>query len=109
MGPREIPSGHSGHINDTTNHNSIDMKQNRNNNYKQNQITRRLRRMEDKIDIILSDLNSIHIRLLTIERQQREDFTDSTINKLQAAAHQMKDMASKELQAVGERYGTPGI
>lgn len=70
---------------------------------------RRHRRMEDKLDIILSDLNRIHARLLTIERQQREEFTDATINKLQTTAHQMKEMADKELQAVRERYGTPGI
>lgn len=78
-------------------------------NHRPGRNARRLRRMEDKLDIILSDLNRIHARLLTIERQQREDFTDTTINKLQTAAHQMKDMADKELQAVRERYGTPGI
>ena len=85
----------------------MDMKQN---NYRRpNGTTHRLRRLEDKLDIILSDLNRIHTRLLTIERQQREEFTDATINKLQAAAHQMRDMADNELQAVRERYGTPGI
>ncbi len=80
------------------------MKPNR--NHRPGRITRRLRRMEDKLDIVLSDLNRVHARLLTIVRQQREDFTDATINKLQASAHQMKDMAGKELQAVRERYGT---
>lgn len=80
-----------------------------NHNYRPNRYGRRLRRMEDKLDIILSDLNRIHARLLAIELQQREEFTDVTINRLQASAHRMKDMADKELQAVRERYGTPGI
>ena len=65
--------------------------------------------MEDKLDIILSDLTRIHSRLLTVERQQREQFMDATINTLHASAIRMKEMAYKELQAVTERYGTPGI
>lgn len=87
--------------------NNIDMKQNR--NHRPNRTARRLRRMEDKLDIILCDLNRIHTRLLTVERQQREQFMDATINNLHASAVRMKEMAGKELQAVRERYGTPGI
>ena len=87
--------------------NTIDMKQN--SNYRPNGIARRLRRIEDKIDIILSDLNRINARMLTIERQQREDFTDATINRLHAAAQSLKATADKELQAVSERYGTSSI
>lgn len=83
------------------------MKQN--NNYRQSGNARRLRRMEDKLDIILSDLNRVHARLLAIERQQREDFTDATINRLHASAVRMKEMADNELQAIKERYGTPRI
>lgn len=83
------------------------MKQNA--NRRRSGTTRRLRRLEDKLNIALSDLNRIYARLLTIEQQQREEFTDATINKLQAAAQQMKDMADKELQTERERYGTPGI
>lgn len=83
------------------------MKKNRNN--RPSEIANRLRRMEDKIDIILSDLTLLHSRLLTIERQQREDFTDATVVKLQSTAHRMKEMADKELQAVRERYGTTRI
>ena len=80
----------------------------KNNKYRRpNGTTRRLRRMEDKLDIILSDLTRIHSRLLTVERQQREQFMDATINTLHASAIRM--MAYKELQAVTERYGTPGI
>ena len=82
----------------------------KNNNYRRpNGTARRLRRMEDKLDIILSDLNRIQARLLTVERQQREQFMDATINTLHASAIRMKEMADKELQAVTERYGTPGI
>lgn len=82
----------------------------KNNKYRRpNGTTRRLRRMEDKLDIILSDLTRIHSRLLTVERQQREQFMDATINTLHASAIRMKEMADKELQAVKERYGTPGI
>lgn len=82
----------------------------KNNNYRRpNGTARRLRRMEDKLDIILSDLNRIQARLLTVERQQREQFMDATINTLHASAIRMKEMADKELQAVKERYGTSGI
>ena len=82
----------------------------KNNKYRRpNGITRRLRRMEDKLDMILFDLTRIHSRLLTVERQQREQFMDATINTLHASAIRMKEMADKDLQAVKERYGTPGI
>lgn len=83
------------------------MKQNA--NHRHNGTARRLRRMEDKLDIILSDLNRINARLLIVERQQREQFMDATINTLHASAVRMKELADKELQAVRERYGTPGI
>lgn len=83
------------------------MKQNANRRH--NGTCRRLRRMEDKLDIILSDLNRINARLLIMERQQREQFMDATINTLHASAVRMKELADKELQAVRERYGTPGI
>lgn len=78
-------------------------------NHRPGRNARRLRRMEDKLDIILSDLNRIHAQLVTIERQQRDEFTDATINKLQTAAHQMKEMTDKELLAVREHYGKTGI
>ena len=83
------------------------MKQNR--NRKQSGNARRLHRMDDKLDIILSDLSRIHTRLQTIEKQQREDFTDATINRLHASAVRMKEMANNELHAIKERYGTPRI
>lgn len=82
----------------------------KNNNYRRpNGTARRLRRMEDKLDIILSDLNRIQARLLTVERQQREQFMDATISRLHAAAQSLKATADKELQAVRERYGTSSI
>lgn len=83
------------------------MKQNANRRH--NGTGRRLRRMEDKLDIMLSDLNRINARLLIVERQQREQCMDATINTLHASAIRMKELADKELQAVRERYGTPGI
>lgn len=83
------------------------MKQNANRRH--NGTGRRLRRMEDKLDLILSDLNRINALLLIVERQQREQFMDATINTLHASAVRMKELADKELQVVRERYGTPGI
>lgn len=73
--------------------------------------TRRLR-LEDKIDIILSDLNRIHTRLNWLQSQinsRNELEMDVAINRLNLSAQRMKEMADKELQAVRERYGTPGI
>lgn len=86
------------------------MKQNR--NHSQSRNARRFRRMEDKLDIILSDLNRIHIRLNWLQSQinsRNELEMDVAINRLNLSAQRMKEMADKELQAVRERYGTPGI
>lgn len=68
--------------------------------------------MEDKLDIILSDLNRIHIRLNWLQSQinsRNELEMDVAINRLNLSAQRMKEMADKELQAVRERYGTPSI
>lgn len=86
------------------------MKQNR--NHRPDRDARRLRRMEDKLDIILSDLNRIHTRLNWLQSQinsRNELEMDVAINRLNLSAQRMKEMADKELQAVRERYGTPGI
>lgn len=86
------------------------MKQNR--NHRPNHTARRLRRMEDKLDIILCDLNRIHTRLNWLQSQinsRNELEMDVAINRLNLSAKTMKDMAEKELQEVRERYGTPGI
>lgn len=88
----------------------MDMNQNR--NHRPNGTTRRLRRLEDKLDIILSDLNRIHTRLNWLQSQinaRNELEMDVAINRLNLSAQRMKEMADKELQAVRERYGTPGI
>lgn len=86
------------------------MKQNR--NHRPDRNARRLRRMEDKLDIILSDINRIHTRLNWLQSQinsRNELEMDVAINRLNLSAQRMKEMADKELQAVRERYGTPGI
>lgn len=86
------------------------MKHNR--NHRPDRNARRLRRMEDKLDIILSDLNRIHTRLNWLQSQinsRNELEMDMAINRLNLSAHRMKEMADKELQVVKERYGTPGI
>lgn len=88
----------------------IDMKQT--NNRRPNGTTRRLRRMEDKLDIILSDLNRIHTRLNWLQSHidsRNELEMDLAINCLRLSANSLKETAATELQAVRERYGTPGI
>lgn len=72
-------------------------------------IENKLNSIEDAMTILIAALNRIHARLLTVEQQQREEFTDATINRLHASALRMKETADKELQALRERYGTPGI
>lgn len=81
-------------------------------NHRPGRNARRHRRMEDKLDIILSDLNRIHTRLNWLQSQinsRNELEMDVAINRLNLSAQRMKEMAYKELQAVRERYGTPGI
>ena len=93
-----------------TNQNHIDMKQN--NCRRPNGTTRRLRRLEDKLDIILSDLNRIHTRLNWLQSQinsRNELEMNSAINRLKLAADTLKETADKELKAVKERYGTSSI
>lgn len=63
---------------------------------------RRIRRMEDKMDVIILSLNRINSRLQTIECQQRGDFVDETINRLHASAIRMKDMAEIERKIIEE-------
>lgn len=86
------------------------MKQNR--NHRPNHTGRRLRRMEDKLDIILCDLNRIHTRLNWLQSQinsRNELEMNSAINRLKLAADTLKETADKELKAVKERYGTSSI
>lgn len=74
-------------------------------NRRPSRTARRLRGIEERLDIIICGINRINSRLLTVERQQREDFRDVTIKRLKASAIRMKEMADKERQAVKERYG----
>ncbi len=88
------------------------MKQNHNRNHRPNRTDRRLRRMEDKLDIILCDLNRIHARMNWLQSQidsRNELEMDSAINRLKLAADTLKETADKELKAVKERYGTSCI
>lgn len=74
-------------------------------NRRPSRTARRLRGIEERLDIIICGINHINARLLNVERQQREQFTDATINNLHASALRMKEVADKERQAVKERYG----
>ena len=88
------------------------MKQNHNRNHLPNRTARRLRRIEDKLDIILCDLNRIHTRMNWIQSQidsRNELEMDSAISRLKLAADSLKETADKELQAIRERYGTSCI
>ena len=86
------------------------MKSNR--NRRPNGNARRLRRMEDKLDIILSDLNSVHTRMNWLQSQinsRNEIEMDSAIERLRLSAMNLKELAEEEAKLVKERYGTPGI
>lgn len=74
-------------------------------NRRPNGITRRLRRMEDKLDILICDLNRINVRLLAMEQNQREKPLDDAINTLWQQAKRMRILAEQERQAIKERYG----
>ena len=62
-------------------------------NRRPNGITRRLRRMEDKLDILICDLNRINVRLLAMEQNQREKPLDDAINTLWQQAKRMRELA----------------
>lgn len=70
-----------------------------------NGTSRRLRRMEDKLDILICDLNRINVRLLAMEQNQREKPLDDAINTLQQQAKRMRELADREREAIKERYG----
>lgn len=74
-------------------------------NRRPNGITRRLRRMEDKLDILICDLNRINVRLLAMEQNQREKPLDDAINTLWQQAKKMRELAEQEHQAIKDRYG----
>lgn len=70
-----------------------------------NGTSRRLRRMEDKLDILVCDLNRINVRLLAMEQNQREKPLDDAINTLLQQAKRMRELADREREAIKERYG----
>lgn len=86
------------------------MKSNR--NRRPNGTARRLRRMEDQLEVILCDLNRLHARMNWIQEQikSRNDLEmDLAVNRLRLSAKTLKELADTELQAVKERYGKSGI
>lgn len=86
------------------------MKSNR--NRRPNGIARRLRRMEDQLEVILCDLNRLHARMNWIQSliKSRNDMEmDLAVNRLRLSAKTLKELADTELQAVKERYGESGI
>ena len=70
---------------------------------------RRLYRIEDSVNAILKEVGRISVRLYHIEQQQRNDFTDRTINQLHTAADRMAALADIELQKVKQLYGKRSI
>ncbi|MBD5282870.1 MAG: hypothetical protein HDR79_07045 [Bacteroides sp.] len=85
----------------------------KNNKYRRpNGTTHRLRRMEDKLDIILSDLNRIHVRMNRLQAKIdaiNELEMDSAINRLRFSAMNLKQLAQEEAERIRERYATTGI
>ena len=85
----------------------------KNNKYRRpNGTTLHLRRMEDKLDIILSDLTRIHARMNWLQSQinsRNEIEMDSAIERLRLSAMNLKELAEEEAKRVEVCYGTPGI
>ena len=83
------------------------------NNYRRpNGTTRRLRRMEEKLDIILCDLNRMHARMNWLQSQidsRNELEMDSAINRLRFSAMSLKELAEEEAKRIKERYGTGSV
>lgn len=74
-------------------------------NKRSNRLTRKLSKIEDKLDTLLSDLTRINIRLLAIEQIQKGAIMDETINKLHESAQRMREMASIENETVKKLLG----
>ena len=74
-------------------------------NKKSNRLSRKLSRIEDKLDIILSDLSRINIRLLAIEQIQKGVIMDDTINRLHESAKRMTEMAEMENMNLKRQFG----
>lgn len=81
------------------------MKQNH--NYRHNSITCRLCRVEDKLGVILSDLNCLHKRMNGLQSQidsRNELEMDLAINRLRLSAMSLKELADEESRRIKERY-----
>lgn len=75
-------------------------------NYKRSiGLNRKLSRIEEKLDIILSDLTRINVRLLAIEQNQKGIIMDETINRLHESAKRMKEMAEMENMNLKRQFG----
>lgn len=59
-------------------------------------IESRLQRMEDKLDIIICDLNRIHSRMLRTEREHQQDAMDNLIDRLHSTANKMRRQCHDE-------------
>ena len=71
---------------------------------RQNGTFHHLRSIERKLDIILDEIDHISARLFEIERQQRKDFTDATLTRLNDMARQMEAISVIELQNIRNLY-----
>lgn len=56
----------------------------------------RLQRMEDKLDIIICDLNRIHSRMLRTEREHQQDAMENLIDRLHSTATKMRRQCNDE-------------
>lgn len=74
---------------------------------KKNQHTTKshLYRIEGKVNAILEAVAMINARLNIIERQQREDFKDETLNRMAETAKKLRETSEIELKRVRELYG----
>lgn len=85
----------------------------KNNKYRRpNGTTRHLRRIEDKLDTIISYLARINARMNWLQLQidsRNEIEMDSAIDRLRLSAMSLKELAEEEAKQVRERYGTSRI
>lgn len=74
-------------------------------NKRSNRLSRKLSKIEDKLDIILSDLSRINVRLFAIEQNQKGAIMDETINRLHESAQRMRKIAVIENETVKKLLG----
>lgn len=81
------------------------MRKNKKNTVYPGSIISQSHRIEDRLDLILSEVIRLHIRQSKLERLRQESLMDSGINRIHASAIRMKKMAEKEYQTISELYG----